>query len=223
LNFVIITKGKNDVVYTDSGAHLLGIDVGCRRVASFFDSSKIWIERTSKICDWQGWALQKPIRRAQRKCCMPLYSYTLDRNGTLLSEESTGSPIDPGSLSPNKPQKPIYNAKGQLVGEETYEQNGSLISKTLFSFDANGTKIEENTYSAKGRLSKKRIFGSDGRHLLVEEITLNFDGSPYGRWTYDEYVNYDNCTKSTAWEWRMRDGKGSWEPDATYYKVITYY
>ena len=159
----------------------------------------------------------------KEECCLPLYSFTLDRNGTLLSEESTNSPIDPGSLGPPRPKKPIYNAKGQLVGDETYEQDGAVYSKTLFSFDASGIKIEENTYSASGRLSNKKVFASEGRHLLIEEITFNFDGTRYGRWTYDQYDSHDNCIKRTAWEWRERDGKGKWEPDATYYKVITYY
>jgi hypothetical protein len=160
---------------------------------------------------------------AKEECCLVLYEFTFDRNGLVLSGGPTRPPIDDGSAGPDFVKRPLLDEKGRLMGEESYGPDGSLYAKTEYIYDAKGNKIEENTFSAGGRLSKRKVFAQDDSHLLIEEIAYTPKGRPYNRWTFDKYDSFQNCVKQTSWEWKENGGKQSWEPDAAYYTLITYY
>ena len=156
-------------------------------------------------------------------CCSPLYAYEFDRDDRVISGGPVSPPIDYGPVGPKPLTKLVYNESGEVIGEQTLSSDGSVYSDTKFLFDTHRNKIGEETYSASGRLYNKKVYSSGGRQRLIEEITDLFNGEPYGRWTYDQYDSFDNCTKRTSWTWREREGKWKWEPDSTYYKIITYY
>lgn len=59
---------------------------------------------------------------------------------------------------------------GLKLEEQTFNQKGSLISKTTFKYNRFGDKIEESEYSPSGDLIKTSTYAYDKKGLRVEKL-----------------------------------------------------
>lgn len=110
-----------------------------------------------------------------------------------------------------------YDTNGNVIEEYSYStQDGSLLHKEQFKYDATGNKTELNWYNSDGSLSLKINYKYDVRGNKIEQINLHGDMSLDFKqsWQY-EYDAIGNWIKKI----QFKDDK----PNEIIERIIEYY
>lgn len=71
----------------------------------------------------------------------------------------------------------IYNAAGQLIEEAEYGDYGTRLSwRSTFEYNAKGQLVKENVYDERNRLSKIRTYDYDSSGVCTRRMNYNADG-----------------------------------------------
>ena len=94
-----------------------------------------------------------------------------EKNGEIVPGERSGE-NDENFLSK-------YDKQGNLIEKNTYYHDGSLFSKTAFTFDDAGNVIVENCSNADGTLSYKKKYNYFDNYKMRADLSYKADVSLY--------------------------------------------
>lgn len=92
-----------------------------------------------------------------------------------------------------------YDEKNNIVEKNRYNSVDSPLTKTVYTYDDKGNNIEENEYNADGSLWQRRIFKYDDKGNLIEKNRYNSFGSLLARKTTFKYDGLGNKTEETRY------------------------
>lgn len=116
-----------------------------------------------------------------------------------------------------------YDDKKRLTEKTWLHNNGKLWLRYVYNYS--GNQKESLVYSADGSLNQRYLVILDDKGNKIEETIFETrDGSVSGKLSYAyEFDSHGNWTKRTTSKWVTKDGRSSSEPQAVYYRTISYY
>ena len=173
--------------------------MGSRRIFTFIDG-----EKTSKTTQFQ------PSKASM----------------ATISGSSAGGSEKPRDERYELKYKYEYDAKGRIIEEEIYRNDGTLFSKTGYKYDEQGKltgevwysddEISRNiyyTYDAKGNLTEQKFVPTGDKGFLDPSTYLFRD------YKFDRQGNWIQRTQTTIY---TRNGKIN-KPERIVYRKIEYY
>jgi antitoxin component YwqK of YwqJK toxin-antitoxin module len=130
--------------------------------------------------------------------------------------------LDPNG-KPGLRQVISYNVNGKQAEIDYFQDSNSLSGKAVFVYDAQGNLIGENIYGADGSQTGRMVFGGDterGADVTITEYDSN--GALVSKKNYvREFDPHGNWTKETKSELNLQSSR--MEPVEVTRREITYY